>query len=87
MDHGIAVSVKFIEALRQHPERAYRLWRRAGVDPTTGSKLLHGASVPRPNDPRIIAVGRELGLAPAECFHVDESVAPPQQDEATAASA
>ena len=29
------VSSQFVDALKRHHERAYRLWRRAGVDPTT----------------------------------------------------
>jgi hypothetical protein len=74
MHDSVTVSARFVEALQRHHERAYRLWRRAGVDPTTGSKLIHGAALVRPNDPRIIAVGRELGLAPDQCFEtaVDE---------------
>jgi hypothetical protein len=71
MHRATIVSAKFIEALRNHSERAYRLWRRAGVDPTTGSKLIHGATLVHPNDPRIVAVGRELGLQPSECFEHD----------------
>ena len=82
MHCGLAVSAKFIEALQHHPERAYRLWRRGGVDPTTGSKLIHGATLVRPNDERIIVVGRLLGLEASQCFEVE---APPEEEQAEAA--
>ena len=72
MDSDVIVSAQFKDALKRHPWPAYRLWRRHDVDPTTGSKLLNGAVVVLPNDPRIIAVGRDLGLTPAECFESED---------------
>ena len=42
----------------------------AGCHPSTLSRLLHGAERVKPDDPRIVAVGRQLGLEPDECFAV-----------------
>ncbi len=64
----VAVSQQLVDALRRHRDRAYRIAFRAGLHPTTLSKLIHGATRVQPNDARVLAVGRELGLSPAECF-------------------
>ena len=66
----------FIQSLKLHPEPAYRLAWRANVHPNTLSKLVSGYLRARVNDSRIIAVGRELGLQPAECFVTDTSPEP-----------
>lgn len=66
----VSVSERFLDALRKYHDRAYRVWRSAGVDPTTGSKLIHGAYLVHENDPRIIAVGKILGLKPLDCFEL-----------------
>jgi hypothetical protein len=63
-----SISREFLVALKLCPEPAYRLALRAGLHPTQLSKLIHGAERLRPNDPRVIEVGRELGLAPDDCF-------------------
>ena len=72
------LSRRFIEAVKLHPEPAYRLALRAGFHPATLSKLIHGAERVRPRDERIIAVGREMGLSEEECFEVraEESTRP-----------
>jgi len=64
-------SRRFIQALKLHPEPAYRIAWRAGVHHNTLSKLVSGYLRTRADDPRIIAVGRELGLAPEDCFELD----------------
>lgn len=68
----LAVSRRLKDALKLNGP-AYRVARKAGLDPTTLSKLLHGAVLLRDADPRILAVGRELGLAPDECFESEAS--------------
>ena len=40
----------------------------ANCHPTTFSKLLNGAERVKPNDARILAVGRLLGVAAEDCF-------------------
>ena len=62
------VSEKFLTKLKLHKDPAYKLAQRAEVNPTTLSQLIHGALGLQPNDPRIIAVGEELGLREDECF-------------------
>ena len=70
------ISTRLVHAIKLATEPSYKIAVRAGLHPTQLSKLIHGAERVRPNDPRVIQVGRELGLAPAECFEsVGETVA------------
>lgn len=62
------LSRRFVETLKLHPEPAYKVAWRAGLHPATLSKLIHGAERVRERDERIVAVGRELGLEPEDCF-------------------
>jgi hypothetical protein len=69
MGVSMSVSKKFISALKMNPIPAYKIAWSAGVNPTILSKLIHGIEKPKPQDPRIISVGRILGLPPEECFN------------------
>jgi hypothetical protein len=62
------VSQKLIAAIKLDETPAYRIAWSAGVNPTMLSKLINGIEKPKPNDPRIIAVGNILGIKPGECF-------------------
>jgi len=62
------ISRTFIVELKLHSEPAYRLAQKAGVNPATLSKLIHGIERVRENDDRILRVGRILGLDPDEVF-------------------
>lgn len=62
------VSRCFKVALKLGSTPAYRVAVRTGVNPSTLSKLVTGATPVQPEDPRIIAVGRALGLAPEDCI-------------------
>jgi len=62
------VSRTFKIAVKLHPQPAYRLAQAAGIDGTTLSKLMNGIVKVQPNDPRVLAVGRILGMKPGECF-------------------
>jgi hypothetical protein len=62
------VSQKLIAAIKLNPSPAYKIAWEAGVNPTTLSKLIHGIEKPKPNDPRIVKVGKVLGLSAIECF-------------------
>jgi hypothetical protein len=62
------LSREFRYRLKFGGQPAYRIAQKAEVDPSTLSKLLRGAVPLKPRDPRVIAVGRILGLRPAECF-------------------
>ncbi len=62
------VSRVFLINLKLHREPAYRLAQQAGIDPTVLSKLINGAEPLRPNDDRILRVGKILGLSSDEVF-------------------
>lgn len=62
------LSQKFIERLKLSDEPAYLLAWEAGMHPNTLSKLITGYLRPRPNDVRLIRVGKLLGLKPEEVF-------------------
>ena len=58
---------------------AYKIAQRAGVNPTTLSRLINGIDRVRLEDPRIIAVGEIMGLSESECF---ERVPPVNEEDA-----
>ena len=64
----IRVSRKFIEAVKLADQPAYRIAQRAGIDSALLSKILHGNGKIWPNDRRVLAVGKILGLDPDDCF-------------------
>jgi hypothetical protein len=66
------LSKRFLIALKLSSLREYRVAQLAGIHPSTLSQLLNGITPAKPNDPRIVAVGRVLGLTPDECFSRDE---------------
>ena len=68
----MTLSQRLISAIKLSSEPAYRLAIRNGLEPTVLSKMIHGAKRVKPNDPRIRAIGRSLGLKPAECFEGDQ---------------
>ena len=52
------ISRKFLVAIKLHPEPAYRLAQRAGVNPVVLSKLMNGIIPTKNGDPRITKVGK-----------------------------
>ena len=64
----MVVSQKFVAALKLSPMPAYKIAWAANVNPTMLSKLINGIEKVKPDDPRIIAVGRMLDIPPQECF-------------------
>ena len=68
------ISQAFIIRLKLHNDPAYKIAQMAGVNPTTLSKLIHGAEPIRQADERILRVGRILGLEPEEVFDSKEVV-------------
>jgi hypothetical protein len=66
--NGEALSEDFRTHIVMAKEPAYRIAIRAGLHPSTLSKLLSGQERIKPSDPRVIAVGREVGLSPRQCF-------------------
>jgi hypothetical protein len=67
------VSREFIAGVKLFPGLRWHLARQAGLHPSVLSKLVSGAEQPRIGDPRVIAVGRILGLTPRECFEGSQS--------------
>ena len=67
----VRLSRKFIEALKLGEKPAYKVAWEAGVHPVLLSKLIHGYEKISPNDSRVIAVGRALGLQSDQCFEKD----------------
>ena len=64
------LSQRFLVALKLGAMPAYRVAQLSEppVHPAVLSKLVTGAERLKANDPRIVAVGRQLGLSPEECF-------------------
>jgi hypothetical protein len=62
------ISEKLIAAIKLSPMPAYKIAWSAGINPTMLSKLVNGIERPKPNDRRIISVGKILGLRADECF-------------------
>ena len=53
------------------PRPQYKLAWMAGVNPTVLSQIITGYVRPKRNDPRVVKVGKALGLSPDECFEAD----------------
>ena len=68
------VSRKLIVAVKLSTLKGYQIAHRAGLHPATLSKIINGIERVKPNDPRVIAVGRVLGLEPDQCFSQEEFV-------------
>ncbi len=64
----MTVSQQFLIRLRLHDLPQYRIAQAAGIHPNTLSKLVHGAVPVRPDDSRLVSVGRVLGLDSDEIF-------------------
>ena len=66
---------EFMAILKTAELPAYEIAHRAGISPTTLSKLVNGIETVKPNDHRIIRVAEILGLTPDECFEVEPAEA------------
>ncbi len=53
---------------------AYKIAHRAGLHPSTLYKLMCGIELIKPNDERVIAVGKVLDISPYECFEESAKV-------------
>jgi hypothetical protein len=62
------ISRKFIVAVKLADRPAYRIAIESGLHPSVLSKIMTGAERVTPNDRRVLAVARVLGLRPEECF-------------------
>lgn len=66
------ISRQFLIRLKLHRLPAYRIAQEAGVNPNTLSRLINGIDPVRLADPRILAVGKVLGIPPIDCFEKSE---------------
>ena len=66
------VSEKFKAAIKLHSLKAYQIAHKAGLHPSTLSKILNGIERVAPNDPRVLRVAKVLGLMLEECFDFAE---------------
>ncbi len=74
------LSQQFLIRLKLNDLPAYKIAQKAGVNPTTLSRLIHGIDRVRPRDPRVIAVGEIMGLSESECFERLEPVNEEDED-------
>lgn len=51
--------------------RQYQIAKQAGIHPVVLSSLIHDIRRVAPDDPRVIAVGKVLGVEAADCFTTD----------------
>ncbi len=58
----------FKQTLKLWPEPQYKIAIKAGIHPGMLSKWVIGAQPVRKNDPRLIKIGKILGLKPKEIF-------------------
>lgn len=64
----VRISRDLFTAVKLSPTKSYVIAQRAGIDPVTLSRILHGAQRLRPGDPRVLAVAREVGVPAARAF-------------------
>jgi len=62
------ISRDFAVAVKLSDKKNYQIAHEAGLHPATLSKLVCGIEKVRPEDPRVLAVARVLGLRPENCF-------------------
>lgn len=68
----LKISKKLVEKIKLAPERQYRIAQKAGIHPSTLSKLICGIEQPREQDPRVLKIGKVLGISKEEVFEDDE---------------
>lgn len=62
------LSQKLIHAVKLSEKRAYQIAHEAGLHPSTLSSLLNGIEKTKPFDPRVISIGKVLGIPAKDCF-------------------
>jgi len=62
------VSEKLRAAIKLNHVPAYKIAHKAGIAPCTLSHLICGIVKVKPGDPRVIKVGKVLGISEKDCF-------------------
>lgn len=70
------ISRKLFEMVKLNQKCGYQIAHAAKLHPSTLSKLLCGIERVKPRDPRVLAVGRVLGLHESELFEDEEQQVP-----------
>ena len=69
----MAISRKLYEAVKLSRRPQYLLAHRAGLHPSTLSKILRGIEKVLPGDSRVLRIGKLLGIPESELFkHEDK---------------
>ena len=68
----MTISDKLRFAVKTSNTRQYRLARQIDTTPSQLSSWLNGIVDPRFGDPRILELGRLVGVRPDECFTTDK---------------
>ena len=68
------ISKKLLTEIKLSSTPAYRLAQKAEIDPSTLSKMVCGIIKIKPEDKRVVRVGRLLGFEPEECFEKGKSI-------------
>ena len=56
------------DSVKLSGERAYQIAHKAGLHPSTLSRLINGIEQVKAGDKRVITVGRILGIPANQCF-------------------
>ena len=64
----MSVSERLWVAVKTSRRPAYKIAQEAGIHPSWLSKALNGIENVKRGDPRIISVGKILGVPESECF-------------------
>jgi len=62
------ISQRLIRAVRLSGRRQYEIAHSAKLHPSTLSKILNGIEIVRPGDPRVLRLGKVLGIPERKLF-------------------
>lgn len=62
------VSEKLKNAVRTSKDKGYIIAQSAGVHPSMLSQIINDILNVKENDPRVIAIGKVVGVSPEDCF-------------------
>ncbi len=62
------ISKRLIMEIKLSPIPAYKIAQKAGLDPSTLSKMVCGITRTKADDKRVVRVGHVLGIKADECF-------------------
>ncbi|MFC1864174.1 hypothetical protein ACFL1Z_09520 [Thermodesulfobacteriota bacterium] len=62
------ISNKLKIAIFLDDRKSYQIAHEAGLHPATLSKLVNGIERVKPGDPRVLKVGRVVGIKREDCF-------------------